>query len=91
MRVGLIDPPAEMRLGSTVVGRAVFGGVSRIELPASALTRSEGEPAVWVVDPSTKTVALRQIGIERFTPAAVIVSDGLKPGEIVVTAGVPAH
>ncbi|MFO7476792.1 MAG: efflux RND transporter periplasmic adaptor subunit [Methyloceanibacter sp.] len=90
VRVGLIDPPAEMRLGSTVVGRANFGGASGIELPASALTRTEGEPAVWVVDPSSKTVALRRIGVERFAPAAVVVSDGLQVGEIVVTAGVQA-
>jgi membrane fusion protein, multidrug efflux system len=90
VRVGLIDPPTEMRLGSTVVGRAVFGGVGGIELPASALTRTEGEPAVWVVDPSTKTVALRRIGVERFAPTAVVVSDGLELGEIVVTAGVQA-
>jgi RND family efflux transporter MFP subunit len=90
VRVGLIDPPAEMRLGSTVTGRATFGGVAAIELPASALTRAEGEPAVWVVDPATNTVALRQIGVERFAPASVVVSDGLQLGEIVVTAGVQA-
>jgi len=90
VRVGLIDPPAEMRLGSTVVGRAMFGGASGIELPASALTRTEGEPAVWVVDPSTKTVALRRIGVERFAPASVVLSDGLQVGEVVVTAGVQA-
>jgi RND family efflux transporter MFP subunit len=90
VRVGLTDPPTEMRLGSTVVGRAVFGGGSGIELPASALTQTEGSPAVWVVDPKKSTVALRRIGVERFTPASILVSDGLKPGEIVVTAGVQA-
>ena len=90
VRVGLIDPPAEMRLGSTVNGRARFGGVPGIELPASALTRAEGLPAVWVVDPATSTVALRQIGVAGFAPAAVMVSDGLEVGEIVVTAGVQA-
>jgi RND family efflux transporter MFP subunit len=90
LRVGLIAPPPEMRLGSTVTGRATFGGAPGIELPASALTRAEGEPAVWVVDPATSTVALRQIGVERFAPASVIVSDGLQLGEIVVTAGVQA-
>jgi RND family efflux transporter MFP subunit len=90
VRVGLIDPPEEMRLGSTVTGEARFGGVSGIELPASALTRAEGQPAVWVVDPATSTVALRPIGVGRFAPASVVVSDGLAVGEIVVTAGVQA-
>jgi RND family efflux transporter MFP subunit len=90
VRVGLIDPPAEMRLGSTVVGRVTFGGEAGIELPASALTSLEGQPAVWVVDPATSTVALRPIGVARFAPTAVVVSDGLALGEVVVTAGVQA-
>jgi RND family efflux transporter MFP subunit len=90
VRVGLIDPPAEMRLGSTVVGRVTFGGEAGIELPASALTSLEGQPAVWVVDPATSTVALRPIGVARFAPTAVVVSDGLELGEVVVTAGVQA-
>jgi len=90
VRVGLIDPPAGMRLGSTVVGRVHFGGETGIELPASALTSSEGQPAVWVVDPATNTVALRPIGVARFAPTSVAVSDGLELGEIVVTAGVQA-
>ena len=90
VRVGLIDPPADMRLGSTVTGQATFGGADGIEIPASALTRSDGKPAVWVVDPATKTVALRQVEIAQFTPASVIVSSGLTVGELVVTAGVQA-
>jgi RND family efflux transporter MFP subunit len=90
VRVGLIDPPEVMRLGSTVVGRATFGGETDIELPASALTSSDGQPAVWVVDPATSTVSLRPIGVARFAPTTVVVSDGLELGEVVVTAGVQA-
>ncbi len=90
IRVGLIDPPQEMRLGSTVVGRANFGGETGIEIPASALTRADEQPAVWVVDPDTMSVELRQIGVARFSPASVAVSDGLKVGDLVVTAGVQA-
>jgi RND family efflux transporter MFP subunit len=90
VRVGLIDPPAEMRLGSTVSGRAHFGETGGIEIPASALTRAEGAPAVWVVDPATNTVALREIEIANFSPASVLVSSGLTAGETVVTAGVQA-
>jgi RND family efflux transporter MFP subunit len=90
IRVGLIDPPAEMRLGSAVTGRAVFGGAGGITIPATALTETDGVPAVWVVDPAALTVALRPIGIAGFGPATVAVADGLAPGEIVVTAGVQA-
>lgn len=90
VRVGLIDPPAELRLGSTVTGNAFFGDVSAIEVPASALTRSETGPAVWIVDPDSLTVTLRDIEVERFLPASVSVSGGLVPGDVVVTAGVQA-
>ena len=41
-----------------------------------------------MVDPATSTVSLRPIGIDRFAPSTVHVSDGLQVGEIVVTAGV---
>jgi RND family efflux transporter MFP subunit len=90
VRVGLIDPPAALRLGSTVVGTATFGETSQIEIPASALTRSETGPAVWVVDPAAQTVALRDIVVGSFLPASVVVAEGLAPGDIVVTAGVQA-
>lgn len=90
IRVGLIDPPANMRLGSTVTGRMQVGAAAGIDLPASALTRADGQPAVWVVDPATATVALRNIEVARHDPASVIVTQGLAPGDIVVTAGVQA-
>ena len=90
IRVGLIDPPPELRLGSTVTGQTTFDPVGTIEIPATALTAIDGSPAVWVVDPATMAVELRPITVERFTPAAVVVQDGLEPGETVVTAGVQA-
>ena len=90
VRVGLVDPPAAMRLGSTVTARMQVGAGSGIEVPASAITRAEGQPAVWVVDPATTTVALRNIEVSRHDPASVLVAQGLEPGDIVVTAGVQA-
>ena len=35
-------------------------------------------------------VALRPVTVDRFTPAAVVVLEGLAPGDVVVTAGVQA-
>ena len=89
-KVGLTDAPAAMRLGSTVVGRMDVDSSSVIDIPATALTRSNQQPAVWVVDPSTSTVSLRTIDVLRFDPDAVVVSKGLAPGDVVVTAGVQA-
>ena len=90
VKVGLLDPPPEMRLGSTVTGRMQVGAAAGIEIPASALTRADGQPAVWVVDPATVTVALRNIQVARHDPASVQVMQGLQTGDIVVTAGVQA-
>jgi RND family efflux transporter MFP subunit len=90
VRVGLIDPPAELRLGSTITASTTFDPVGSIEVPASALTSADGNPAVWVVDPATMAVALRPVTVDRFTPAAVVVLEGLAPGDVVVTAGVQA-
>jgi RND family efflux transporter MFP subunit len=88
VKVGLTDPPAAMRLGSTVTGRMYANAAPVIEIPATALTKSDRQPAVWIVDPSTLTVSLRKISVLSDDPATVAVSHGLDTGEIVVTAGV---
>ena len=90
VRVGLNDPPAEMRLGSIVAGRVKLDPTPVIEIPASALTESDRRPAVWVVDPSKLTVALRNVDLQRQNASTVAVSNGLDSGDIVVTAGVQA-
>jgi RND family efflux transporter MFP subunit len=88
VRVGLADPPESMRLGSTVTGTVQIGGIAGISLPASALTASSGQPAVWILDPETWTVSLRNIDVARHELDRVLVGQGLDVGEIVVTAGV---
>jgi membrane fusion protein, multidrug efflux system len=90
VKVGLVRPPAEMRLGSTVTGQMEVGAEPGIEIPASALTRAEGQPAVWVVDGATATVDLRNVELVRHDLARVVVGQGLEPGDVVVTAGVQA-
>jgi RND family efflux transporter MFP subunit len=90
VRVGLTDPPAGMRLGSTVTGRMQVGGAEGIQIPAQALTRVEGQPAVWVFDPASGSVATRSVEVLRYDPAGVLIGGGLEPGEQVVTAGVQA-
>ncbi len=90
VKVGLTDPPPAMRLGATVTGRVDLGLTSIIQIPATALIRIDQHPAVWVVDPSSHTVATRNIDVLSFDQAHVTVSHGLEAGEIVVTAGVQA-
>jgi RND family efflux transporter MFP subunit len=90
VKVGLTNPPDTMRLGSTVVGRMQLDAIPVIEIPASALTEFDRQPAVWVVDPATLTVSLRNVDVLRHNPATVAISQGLNSGEIVVTAGAQA-
>ncbi len=90
VKVGLTNPPEAMRLGATVTGTIQTSSVPVIEIPATALTKANDQPAVWVVDPASRTVAIRNIDIGRFDPTSVTVSSGLDIGEIVVTAGVQA-
>jgi membrane fusion protein, multidrug efflux system len=88
VKVGIIDPPQGMELGSTVTGRIKLAAPPGVEVPASALTQANGRPAVWVVDPHNKTVSLREVDILRHDPATVVISQGLETGDLVVTAGV---
>ncbi len=90
VRVGLTDPPAAMLLGATVNGQMQTEASQVVDIPASALTRFNDHPGVWVVDPKTLTVSQRNIEVAGFDPGTVAVSSGLAPGEVVVTAGVQA-
>src|SRR5262245_9108198 len=90
VRVGLTNPPAAMRLGTTVTGRMPLGSAVGIEIPTSAVIRSDRQAAVWIVDAKTGTVAARNIEIGSQNAASVAVLSGLNPGDVVVTAGVQA-
>jgi RND family efflux transporter MFP subunit len=88
VKVGIIDPSDAMRLGATITGRIRLSTPPGAELPASALTEANGRPAVWVVNPQSLTVSLRNVDVLRYDPATVMISHGLETGELVVTAGV---
>jgi RND family efflux transporter MFP subunit len=90
VKIGLVDPPAAMTLGATVIGSATLDPEPVIQVPGTALMEADGNPAVWVVDPATMTVALRPITVARHDARMAIVAEGLADGDIVVTAGVQA-
>ncbi|WP_226575879.1 efflux RND transporter periplasmic adaptor subunit [Acuticoccus sediminis] len=90
VRVGLDHPPASMLLGGSVVGEIELQSAVVVSIPASALTRGHGLPAVWTVEPETSTAALRPIEILSFAPGSVIVASGLNPSDVIVTAGTQA-
>jgi RND family efflux transporter MFP subunit len=90
VKVRLNDPPPAMRLGATVMGRMKLASAPSIEIPPSAVDRSNRQAAVWVYDPKTGTVAARNIEIRSSDPVRVEVASGLNPGDVVVTAGIQA-
>ncbi|MFO1090045.1 MAG: efflux RND transporter periplasmic adaptor subunit [Hyphomicrobiales bacterium] len=86
VRVGLEAPPAAFRLGANVTGTLTRDASALLTIPVTAVI--EGlQPTVWVVDPTQFTVAARPVTIDRRDPVRAFLTDGVKPGEIVVTAG----
>jgi RND family efflux transporter MFP subunit len=90
VKVGLTERPEAMRLGATVIGRTNMRGTEGFELPATALTTSDNQPALWVVDPKSMEVSLRPVELLRQGSSSIVVSHGLEGGELIVTAGVHA-
>ncbi|MGX1307483.1 RND family efflux transporter MFP subunit [Amorphus suaedae] len=87
VKISLIDPPPAMGLGAAVIGIGHWPPQDLVSLPWTALTASEGAPAVWVFDPQTRSVALRQVVVDRYETGEVLLSSGLKSGESVVVRG----
>lgn len=58
-----------------------------ISVPLSALSEKDGKKIVWVVKHETGTVHAREIVVSDFSGDGVNVTQGLKPGDIVVAAG----
>jgi membrane fusion protein, multidrug efflux system len=87
VKIGIDPTPPAMTLGSAVTGIARFKPRERVIVPWGALASLGGKPAVWVVDKQTKAVSMQPIVIEEYRVGEIIIRDGLKPGEIVVTSG----
>ncbi len=87
-RVTLIDPPADVQLGITATLTAYDdAGAPVARLPLTALTQSEGKPAVWVVDGAEGRRALRPVTVAAYAGDDVLIAAGLASGEKVATAG----
>lgn len=82
-----IEGETKINLGSPVVAVARYKPVTAIELPWEAMSSDAGQPAVWVVDPRSKTVSLRRVEVMNYRSGRFTIRSGLVPGEIVVTNG----
>ena len=76
-----------MTLGSAIAGTAGTKPAAEITLPWTALTAAGSKPAVWIVEPGTKTASLRPVTIGAYEAGAVLIKQGLLPGDRVGTDG----
>ena len=74
VKVAIQNAPAAMTLGSPITGEARTKPVDKIVLPWSALTAALNGPAVWVIDPGTNVVSLKDIAIEIYETDSFVVA-----------------
>jgi len=89
VKVTVLDPDTVVQLGMTA--NVFLKGVQQAQvarLPLTALFQKGTEPAVWVIDPNTRQVALKPVQVGRYTQDYVTVTGGLSDGDLVVRAGV---
>ncbi|MEP7295788.1 MAG: efflux RND transporter periplasmic adaptor subunit [Burkholderiales bacterium] len=80
---------AGVRLGQTatvVMELPQTAGVTK--LPLSALREEQGKSAVWLVERGSMTVKLQPVTLAGADGNDAVITSGLAPGQIVVTAGV---
>ena len=87
IKVELDTPPEAMTLAAPVTGSLQMPAVRAVVLPWSAMTSQAGKPAVWVLDPQTKTVTSAPVRILDYEREKIIISEGLQDGQMVVTHG----
>lgn len=87
VRIQLINPPAELKLGMTAsVSIAAAGSQPSVLVPISAIYQTGSSPSVWVV--KDETASLRPVKLGAFGDGSVQVLEGLANNDVVITAGV---
>jgi RND family efflux transporter MFP subunit len=80
------DAPADLPIGTAVLGHANFTNGPRIVLPWTALTATASGPAVWVLD-AAGDVRLTPVEVSGYADQTIEISGGLAEGAQVVAAG----
>jgi RND family efflux transporter MFP subunit len=88
-RFTIQQPGPKVALGMTAtVHLSPSGADTGYSLPLSSLLRAGAQPAVWVVDRATGKLTLVPVEVREYRHETVVLSAGVKPGQLVVTAGV---
>lgn len=87
VKASLENPDEDVKVGmSASVQMLSTKEVNDIFVPVSVLYQEGDTPAVWIVEENT--VTLRPVSVGDFNGNLIQVTDGLEPGERIVTAGV---
>jgi RND family efflux transporter MFP subunit len=88
-RFTIQNPGPKVVLGMTAtVHLTPSSAATGYSLPLSSLLRTGAQPAVWVVDRATGKLTLVPVEVREYRHETVVLSGGVKPGQLVVTAGV---
>jgi RND family efflux transporter MFP subunit len=87
VKIAIQNPPHAMTLGSAVSGTAGMKSATEISVPWTALMATGSMPAVWIVDPKTKTASLKAVTVGAYEAGAVLIKEGLEAGDRVVVDG----
>ena len=74
--------------GITIAVTMTRPATPHVDLPATALLEKDGKTQVWIVDPASHTVALRDVVLLGRDEDSIAVKSGIAAGERVVTVGV---
>ncbi len=88
-RVAIADADDAVVFGMSATVRFAPQGApgSQVSIPQTALFQNDGKPAVWLVEGDDR-IALRAVTVSRYADDAIVIDEGLRPGERIVVAGV---
>jgi membrane fusion protein, multidrug efflux system len=84
-----IGAAAALKLGQTATVSLPLPARSGVlRLPLAAVFEHQGRSSVWLLDPASMTVRPQPVQVAGAEGNRVLVADGLRAGQVVVTAGV---
>ncbi len=86
-RLSIVDADAALQLGMSATVQLELGAAQVIVVPNSALYTRDNTNHVWLVDRATESVRSVAVKLGESTQDGVTIASGLKPGDLVVTAG----
>jgi multidrug efflux pump subunit AcrA (membrane-fusion protein) len=87
VKVAIPNPPPALTLGSAIAGTAGISPATEITVPWTALSATASKPAVWIVDPKTRTASLKPVTVGGYEAGSVLIKQGLEAGDRVVIDG----